>query len=258
MQKEDQELLSHMCAITISREYGSGGGEIARRLAQKLGWRLIDHEVLLGVAQELDVSLAEVEIFDEHVGNLMTRFLNSMQTVDPGSPSVLPQPQQMNAHDYREALHKVTQAAIAEGHVVIVGRGSQILLAKKRDTLHIRVVAPFELRVRYVMSREGLNPSQAKERIQFKDRGRARYLQAEHHIQPDNPHLYDLVINTSIIDLDGAVELICLALQQKARKLSIPQEALGPGAGLSTYPGQPHDFRPPAYTGPLVSEQKEA
>jgi len=58
---EDRSAISSMRAITISRQYGSGGGEIAARLATRLGWKLIDHEVVVRVAQELGVTEAEAE-----------------------------------------------------------------------------------------------------------------------------------------------------------------------------------------------------
>jgi len=72
-----------------------------------------------------------------------------------------------------------------------------------------------------------------------------RYLQAKYHRQVDDPLLYDLVINTGVLDLESAVELISLALERKARMLRIPTKELGPAAGLAPYPGQPADLRPP-------------
>ena len=57
---EDMDTIARMRAVTISREYGSGGGEIAARLAQRLGWQLVDHEVVVEVANALGVSEAEV------------------------------------------------------------------------------------------------------------------------------------------------------------------------------------------------------
>src|SRR5437879_8902096 len=78
----DSSIISQMRAITISREYGSGGGEIARRLAKRLGWGLIDHEAVIRVAQELGVSEAEAAVHDEYAEGLVSRILSSMQAVD--------------------------------------------------------------------------------------------------------------------------------------------------------------------------------
>ncbi len=102
---------------------------------------------------------------------------------------------------------------------MIVGRASQVTLAERRDVLHVRIIAPFEKRVAYVMQREGLDHHAAKARIQMKDQDRRRYLENAYHQKPEDAHLYDIVLNTSLLDLESAVEVICFTLQQKAEGL---------------------------------------
>ena len=243
---ENRDSIDLMRAITISREYGSGGGEIAARLAQHLNWHLIDHEVVVRVALELGVSEAEAEAYDERDEGLVSRILTSLQMIQP---SILvaapPMPLATDAHEYNEARRRVIDAAVKTGHVVIVGRGSQVQLAQRRDVLHVRIVASLERRIQYVMSREGLNQDAARSRIQAKDRDRMRYLQAEFQRDPADAHLYDLVINTDVIELDSAVDLIQLALERKARRFPVTTGELGPVVGLQRYPGQAEDLRPP-------------
>jgi hypothetical protein len=89
--------------------------------------------------------------------------------------------------------------------------------------------------------------AKARERIKLKDRDRSRYLQTVYHRDVNDPMLYDLIINTGALSLDQAVDLIRLSLQDKAQTLSLPPEALGPARGLTRYPGQPADFRPPTH-----------
>jgi cytidylate kinase len=237
-----------MRAVTISREYGSGGGEVAQRIAQQLGWKLVDHEIVVRVAQKLGMSEDEAEARDEHREGFISRLLRSMQNVDPnltmGAPT-LPVSPEREQEEYQQALSDVVKAAVDDGHVVIVGRGSQALLRDRRDVLHIRIVAPLAVRVSYVMQREGLEQREAEERIQLKDRDRVRYLQATQNLQSEDPHLYDLVINSAILDLDSIASLAITALEDKAKRLSVPAEQLGPSAGLARYPGQPGDIRPP-------------
>lgn len=246
--KEDLSSISQMRAITISREYGSGGGEIAARLTKRLGWQLIDHDVVGRVAHELGVSEAEAEAHDERVESLVVRFLTGIQLFEPSALMAVPAPIITDPRDYHEALRRVVKAAASTGHVVIIGRGAQFLLAHEPDVLHVRVVAPLDLRTAYVMRREGLDEVAARARVQLKDRDRIRSLQEKYHQNPQNPLLYDLVVNTAVIDLESAVDLIYLALERKAKRLSTPPTELGPAAGLAHYPGQPHDFRPPEST----------
>jgi cytidylate kinase len=242
----DQAAISQMRAITISREYGSGGGEIAARLAKRLGWQVIDHEVVVQVAQHLGCSVPEAAKYDERAEGLVSRIFNTVQVLHPHMPLTVPLQLMIDSRTYNEARRRVIYwAAMEVGHVVIVGRGAQVLLARRRSVLHVRVVAPLEQRVAYVMQREGLSQAEARARIQLKDRNRIHYLQVVHGQNAEDAHLYDLVVNTSVLHLDSVVDLICLALERKARRLSVKTGELGPGTGLPRYAGQPGDFPPP-------------
>ncbi len=253
----NQQAIAAMRAVTISRQYGSGGGEIAARLARKLGWQLIDHAIIEQTARELGVYETDVSRYDEeHVEGTLSRILNGIRNLTSGafipsasgafapSPTAFAAERQgsVNERAYQETMQQVVRAAVRTGHVVIVGRGGQFILADQRDALHIRIVAPLELRVAYVARREVPNRDAARARVQEKDRARDRNMQAQFHRKADDPGLYDLVINTAVLDLDSAVDLICLALEDKASRLSVPEEELGPAAGLAAYPGRPADF----------------
>ena len=70
-------------------------------------------------------------------------------------------------------------------------------------------------------------------------------MQTQYRCQNEDTHLYDPVINAAVLDLDSAVDLICLAVERKASRLSVPVEQLGPAADLASYAGHPADFRVP-------------
>src|SRR5258708_967535 len=118
-----------------------------------------------------------------------------------------PQEDFLSTEDYWRTEDRIGRAAAARGHVVIVGRASQVILAGLRDVLHVRIIAPFEKRVAYVMQREGLDQQAAESRIHLKDHDRARHLEMEYHQKLEDGHLYDLVLNTSLLDLESAVEV---------------------------------------------------
>ena len=243
---DDIETINQMSAVTFSREYGSGGGEIAARLAKRLGWQLIDHEIVERVASEMGTSIQEAEARDERTEGVLARALNSMVYLNPtllGDAATVAF--LSNEATYRETVSKIVKASAERGHVVIVGRGSQVLLAEQRDVLHVRVIAALEQRVAYVMQREGLDQDAAQLRVQVKDHDRARYLEVEYHRKSDDAYLYDIVVNTSVLGLESAVDIVYLALQKKAKRLSIQTGELGPAAGMERYPSQPEDFRPP-------------
>lgn len=242
---QSQQHTPDMSAITISRQYGSGGGEIAARLAQRLQWQLIDHEIVARVAHTLGITEEEASVHDERVEGFVMRALNALQLAVPVVPIPPTTSPAQEERVYHEAVRQVVEMAVNTRHVVIVGRAGQAFLAHRRDVLHIRVVAPLKQRIIYVARREGLDEAAAQARIQLKDRDRIRYLQSQLHLAVNDPLLYDLVINTSILDLESAVDLVCMALERKARKLTVPTGELGPVAGLAPYPGQPADIRPP-------------
>jgi cytidylate kinase len=239
------QIIDQMRAITISREYGSGGGEIAARLATHLGWQLIDHEIVELVASELGTSIEVAEAHDERTEGILARVFNNLQFLEPSYlAGASPDAFLRNEETYHEIVRRIVRAAAAQGHVVIVGRASQVLLAQQRDVLHVRIIAPFEKRVLYVMEREGLNQAAAESRIKMKEYDRIKHLESAYHRKPADAHLYDIVLSTSFLDLDSAVEIITFTLQQKANRLSVKTGELGPAVGLPPYPDKPEDFHP--------------
>ena len=239
------QTINQMRAITISREYGSGGGEIATRLARHLGWQLIDHEIVERVASEMGTSIEEAKAHDERTEGILARVFKNLQFLEPAyMAGASPEAFLRNEETYLKTVSRIVHAAAAQGHVVIVGRGSQVLLAQQRDVLHVRIIAPFEKRVVYVMKREGIDQAAAESRIKMKDHDRMKHLETAFHRKPEDAHLYDIILSTSFLDLDSAVEIISLALQQKANQLSVKTGELGPAVGLPPYPDKPEDFRP--------------
>lgn len=241
----DMNRINRMRAVTISRQYGSGGGEVAARLARRLGWQLVDHEIVAQVAARMGLPEADAEEFDERGESLIERLLAGMSSVEPALPGMgsLAVPDEQV---YREALRAVVESAAATGHVVIVGRGGQMLLSGQRDVVHVRVVAPLEERITYVMRREGLSRGEAEARIQLKDRSRTRYMQSAFRVNLADAEHYDLIVNTVVLDLDSVVDLVELALDRKAQRLGAPASALGPAAGMGEYPGHAEDLQPPS------------
>src|SRR6266571_511423 len=190
-------------------------------LANHLKWQLIDHEIVELVASEMGTSIEEAEAHDERTEGILARTFKNLQFLEPAymagasSEAFL-----TNEETYLETVRRIVRAAAAQGHVVIVGRGSQVLLAQQRDVLHVRIIAPFEKRVAYVMQREGVDQAAAESRIKMKDYDRMKHLETAYHRKPEDAHLYDIVLSTLYLDLDSAVEIVSLTLQQKANQLS--------------------------------------
>ena len=241
---EQVSAYDQMSAVTISREYGSGGGEIAARLATRLGWTLVDHQIVADVARRVGMTQEEARARDERGAGLVSRVIDALLTASPEGP-VTPEDLPISSNDlYHQAVRRVIEKSYNARHVVIVGRGAQAELQSCEDVLHIRVVAPLEMRIAYVSQREGLSESEARNRIQSKEQGRVRYLQSHYHRRPQDPSLYDLTINTRGISLDDAVDLVFDALQRKARRVGLPLAERGPSVDVERYVDRPVDLNP--------------
>jgi cytidylate kinase len=127
-----------MKIITITREYGAGGGEVAKRLGDTLGWEVLDRELLHQAAEIEHMPDAELERLDEKAVSMADRFR-------------LHPPHQKYLHGLTEAAGQ----AAKKGNVVLVGRGARHLLGEMPDTFHLRLVAPREWRAERMARLEG-------------------------------------------------------------------------------------------------------
>jgi hypothetical protein len=201
-----------------------------------LNLRLIDAETINRAAQQAGVpqrALAELE----HEGgqSLASRVLKALRTMPALSPGgevssaqaetpslTLPfvglfsptvSPLSASLEGYVRVVGLVVQGLAKEGNVLVVGRGSQVLLRKHPGALHVQIVAPMPDRVKTVMVRYKLDKKMAESRVRANDRGRADYLRRYHGVNWLDPTLYHLVINTGHIPVAAAVDLIVRAYQ---------------------------------------------
>jgi cytidylate kinase len=194
-----------MNVITVSREYGAGGYEVARRLAERLGWELLDRELLHRAAAVEHLPDAELERLDEKAVSLADRFR-------------LHPPHQRYIHGLREAAR---QAATA-GNVVLVGRGTEQLLADLPNVFHLRLVADRQWRARRMAQREGWSPEQALAHCTEEDRIRARFTRYFFGAEALQPEKYDWVVNTGRVPLDDVVAEVLAVVRGEANVSPLP------------------------------------
>ena len=143
------------------------------RLAKRLNWHLIDHELVVRVARELGIPEQQAEVQDEYAKGFIARVVSQFVSTVPTGASQVVQvalPDQTNQDRYQETLRRVVETAADTGRAVIIGRASQIFLAKRRDVLHVFIEAPLQERIAYVALRENLDAVRARERIQLEGR----------------------------------------------------------------------------------------
>jgi cytidylate kinase len=195
-----------MNAITLTREYGAGGYEVARRLAETLGWELLDRELLHRAAAVEHLPDAELERLDEKAISLKDRFR-------------LHPPHQHYIHGLTEAA----RAAAAKGNVVLVGRGTGQLLADAPNVFHLRLAAPREWRARRMACKEGWTLDAALARCTQEDYTRdrfTRYFFAEAAFEPER---YHAIFNTQRVALEDIVACVAdVILGTEAPRVVVP------------------------------------
>ena len=207
-----------MAIITVSRQYGSGGSEVAERIARSLGWTLYDNAVVEEVAQRLRMTPAEVSAREERVPSLVERMASAMAL---GVPEMMPIVGDLAAQPSEERMvtmtRRVIEDAVRAGPAVLVGRGAQCMLASRADALHVFCYAPFEELVRYAVEVLGVPFAEANKKVTDMNHDREEYV--KHHFKREWRDLanYDLCVNTARLGLDGAAEAVTRLAQERFR-----------------------------------------
>ena len=185
--------------VTVEREYGCGGGEIAKRLAELLGWKLWDHLLTEEIARLANCSKAVVEQREERTDPLYYRLFKSFLR---GSYEGSINAHKLNLVDSENILkmtERVVLHAAGKGDSVIVGRGSQLLLSSRPDTFRVFLYASREDKVRRLLSR-GKSEKDAQELVDTVDRERAGFIEKYFHVAWPDRAVYHVMINTAVGD----------------------------------------------------------
>jgi cytidylate kinase len=182
--------------LTVSREFGSGGGRIAQSIARRLNWKLLDAALIDEIACAAHVDAGVVSRFDEHIDNWLQRInRQAMRGAALAAGIALEQEKCFDEDVMTDLTKQIILRAYEAGNCVIVGRGAQCILQTKADVFHVFVYAPMRIRIRKL--RERLEPrTDIEQRIRDIDAGRAHYLRLRFGKEWNNPHLYDLMISS--------------------------------------------------------------
>jgi len=209
-----REALAHLTEgpwMTISRQLGSGGDELGKRLGERLGWQVYDREILTEIARQTHsrervlAQLGEQAIapFQEFIARLLVR----------DDPSQL---------SYLKELAHVVWGLARQGQAIILGRAANWFLDDEYG-LRVRVVAPSEVRVERAAQEAGCGIAQARKLVQAHDSMRSAFIEQYFGQNVNDPQGYDLVLNTGALEIDAAVEIVLTALRSKLS--SIEQQA---------------------------------
>ncbi|NUO64311.1 MAG: cytidylate kinase-like family protein [Gemmatimonadaceae bacterium] len=195
--------------ITLSREYGAGAGELARRLSATLGWRVVGEDIPHLVADRLHLPDDAVEECDEHVPTLLENLGNALLM---GNPDLLIDPEVAQRPDPERvfvAARDVMLDAAKTPPVILLGHGAQALFHDRPRTVHVRLVSPIEERVKRICGRRGDctrdNAATLARRI---DTDRVSYVRQHYGRDVRDPLLYHVQLNTGFLSMEDAARII--------------------------------------------------
>jgi hypothetical protein len=233
-----------MPSVTIARQLGSGGEEIAALVSERLAAPLLDHDLLARASLRSGIPLSDLEALDERGRGMVRRpgdlfHLVPLPPINPELPDVtgdrypptgpvlargegLVSPAYWAAEAYASLLARTMQAAVADGDVVVVGRCGNEALAAVPTVLHVLVIAGQRTRLERIMAAERVNAFAARDLLKESDYKRAAYARQFYRADWLAPARYDLVINTDKLEVAGAAELVVSA----AQRVALPAPAL--------------------------------
>ncbi|MDB5215578.1 MAG: Cytidylate kinaselike family [Myxococcaceae bacterium] len=207
--------MSKIDLVTIARQFGAGGGDLAQALSQSLGWPVLDREIIHDAAARLHADEARATSVDEYVASALSKIAKGFAL---GLPEYAIEPAyEVDPDDVARATHEVIRAAAKSTPLIIVGHGVQCVFASRPGSLHVRVVAPVEKRAACIAERSKMELAAATTEVQQRDTQRARYLR--HHFGCDNndPMLYDAQFNTAHLSVAEVASAITEIVQVRQR-----------------------------------------
>ncbi|MDA0989927.1 MAG: cytidylate kinase-like family protein, partial [Verrucomicrobia bacterium] len=191
--------------VTLSREAGAGGISITSDLLQRLRiddtaatspWVLFDRELVAKVAEEHDLPMRVAGLLEETRYNHFLHWWDDLSGKYPSWSTLV--------HQTGETIVHLAQL----GNVILVGRGGNLLTRHMPGGVHVRLVGSRARRIAHISDYYNLTATEAEASMTREDGGRAMYLKDHFQVDIDDPHLYDLVINTDHVSYHDVVDAI--------------------------------------------------
>jgi cytidylate kinase len=210
--------------LTVEREYGSGGAQIAKKVAERVGWKLWDQLLTNEIARLMECDCRVVEEREEKRDPLFYRLLMAFMRGSHEGSLNAPRLKIADAACIREAAERVVRSAAESGQCVIVGRGSAYYLQGRTDAFHVFIYAPFSDKVRRLMA-GGKQEKEASQLAETVDRDRAAFIKQYFGVEWPDRHRFHLMINSAIGE-DSAVETILNGIAMRDKPVTTHTSAV--------------------------------
>ena len=199
--------------ITISREYGAGGSSLAKLVSDRLGWRVVDNQLVDEVAARAGITPQEVRDREERGPTFVERVARALTVATPEmlTPTSVELPEAAEARLVRITEQVVAEAAV--DHAVLVGRAASAVIGRREGALHVKLVASVSHRVGVIAARLNITLEEAEKRIRDVDSHRSRYHRQYYNRDWADPRSYHLVLNTEWLGLPRSAGIVVAAVK---------------------------------------------
>ena len=202
-----------MSVITIARQFGAGGKTLGSIVANRLGYTLVDEEIVELIAQEANISSEWVDSVARETGSetFLTRMLLTFGPSRKGYAQIATDsdPGYFDGNLYIALLHKIIPRIAEQDNVVIIGRGGQYILADDPNTYHFLLIADLEYRIKFMMDHYDLDRKQAQVVVDKHSKRRLNLYRYFSRTDYDQPAHYHIVFNMNKVTLENAVQSVC-------------------------------------------------
>jgi cytidylate kinase len=201
--------------VCISHATGAGGSEVGRLVAERLGFRYVDEDIVAQAAAKGGVDPGELAD-EERRKSFLARMLDEFGRGASGEAWALlgpmpPPGQGATSDDLRALIREAIEETAARGDAVIVAHAASHAIGRRQDVLRVLVTASPDARAARLSEAEKLEEAAAVRAVKEADAARADYLRRFHDVDDERPTHYDLVVNTDQLSLEQAAELVSAA-----------------------------------------------
>lgn len=211
--------------LTVEREYGSGGADIAKRVAERLNWKLWDQLLTNEIARFMECDCKVVEQHEEKKDPLFYRLARAFMRGSYEGSQNAARIKIADTDCIREVAERVVMDAASKGNCVIVGRGSAYYLQWRPDAFHVFVYAPFQDKVQRLRA-QGKSEAEAKDLAETVDQDRAAFIKQYFGVEWPDRHKFHLMIN-SVIGEEAVIGTILngMTMFEKRAAAAVPANA---------------------------------
>jgi cytidylate kinase len=201
--------------VTVSREYGAGGSDFAEALGERLGWPVLDHEIINRVAERLHIQTGVVKRCDEQPPGWLDRIASTLLISPPEAPTQMEPTAVLTRDSIAEAANVAMTESAESPPVIIVGHGAQYIFRDRPGTIQVRLVGTIESRASRIVARDGGTVKEAAANARRIDGERGAYVQRYFHHAWTDPLLFDAQFNTGRVTIDEAVSFVVTLIESR-------------------------------------------